>query len=313
MVKRVDFDLMAERLRNWGRWGAADQRGTLNHIDPAALHGAAGCVRSGKAFSLSLPFDRDGPQTGGYGRFNPQHYVREIASVMNPDHPSARFSDDVVVMPLQCATQWDALSHAHYDGTLYNGHKACDSLSDKGAACLGIEHLALPGIVSRGVLLDVARLKGVDILPADTAISPDDLDACCAAQGVTMRRGDIVLIRTGHIRQFTLNRDRDAFNGPQPGLHHACAEWLHQHELAAVAADNVAVEILDAHVQHSEMPVPLHMLCLRDMGMPLGEMFDLEALAADCADDGQYDFFLSAPPLPVTRAFGAPVNPIVVK
>ena len=314
MVQRVDFDRMAEALRNWGRWGTADQRGTLNHIGPSALHRAAASVRSGKAFALGLAVGKDGPQNGtSLGRFNPQHYVTAIAASMNPDHPTARASDDVISMPLQAGTQWDALAHVHYDGTLYNGHKACDTLSEHGASCLGIEHLAHPGIASRGVLLDVARLKGVERLPTATAITIADLEECRLRQGVTLEAGDIVLVRTGHIRHFTVDNDRDRFNAMQPGLHHECAEWLHRHELAAVAADNVAVEVINADMVRGEMAAPLHMLCLRDMGMPLGEMFDMEALAADCAVDGQYDFFLSAPPLAVTGGFGSPVNPMAVK
>ena len=216
-------------------------------------------------------------------------------------------------MPLQAATQWDALAHVHYDGVLYNNCKACDTLSEKGASRLGIEHLATPGIMSRGVLLDILRLKRADRLPDDYAITVDDLNAACAAQGVTMMPGDIVLIRTGHIQRFTLERDRAAFNGTQPGLSPACAEWVHDHSLAAVCADNLAVEVMSPQAWQSEMPLQFHMLCLRDMGCPLGEMFNLDALAADCADDGRYTFLLSAPPIPFTNAVGSPVNPLALK
>jgi kynurenine formamidase len=313
-VKRQDFDEIAERLRNWGRWGPEDQRGTLNHIGPEALKGAVSTVQSGKLFSLGLKFDKDGPQLGGPGgRFNPMLYAIQVATIINPKHPSAVVSDDVIHMPLQCATQWDALGHVHYDGVLYNNCQACDVLSAKGAARLGVENLAMPGIMSRGILLDIARLKKVDALPLDYAISVDDLNAACRAQGVAPRKGDILLVRTGHIRRFTVDKDRVAFNGDQPGLHHACAEWAHQHSLAAMCADNVGVEIVNREFWEAEAPAPLHMLCIRDMGMPLGEMFDLECLAADCADDGRYEFLLSAPPLAVTNGFGSPVNPLALK
>ena len=104
-----------------------------------------------------------------------------------------------------------------------------------------------------------------------------------------------------------------AFMGMQPGLSYTCAEWAHDKSLAAVAADNMAVEILNAEGFQSAVPLAFHMLALRDMGMPLGEMFNLEALAADCADDGRYSFMLSAPPLEVTGGFGSPVNPLALK
>ncbi|MEN3975734.1 cyclase family protein [Emcibacter sp. SYSU 3D8] len=311
-MSRADFDRLAERLRNWGRWGDDDQRGTLNHIGPETLKNAAATVQSGKLFSLGLNFDRDGPQLGA-GRFNPRLYPTDLFTPLNPAHPSAVYSDDVIHMPLQAATQWDALSHVHYDGVLYNNCKACDTLSTKGASRLGIEHLAAPGIMSRGVLLDILRLKRADRLPDDYAITVDDLNAACAAQGVTMMTGDIVLVRTGHIQRFTLERDRSAFNGTQPGLSPACAEWVHDHSLAAVCADNLAVEVMTPQAWQSDMPLAFHMLCLRDMGCPLGELFNLDALAADCAQDGRYSFLLSAPPIPFTNAVGSPVNPLALK
>lgn len=312
-MSRADFDRLAEKLRNWGRWGDADQRGTLNHIGPETLKTAAATVQSGKLFNLGLNFDRNGPQPGTGGRFNPKLYATDLFTPLNPAHPSARYSDDVIHMPLQAATQWDALGHVHYDGVLYNNCKACDTLSTKGAARLGIEHLATPGIMSRGVLLDILRLKRTDRLPVDYAITIDDLDAACEAQGVTMMKGDVVLIRTGHIQRFTVEGDRAAFAGVQPGLSPVCAEWVHEHSLAAVCADNLGVEILSPEGLTSEMPLAFHMLCLRDMGCPLGEMFNLDALAADCAADGRYSFLLSAPPIPFTNGFGSPVNPLALK
>ncbi len=311
-MQRQDFDAIADRLRNWGRWGPEDQRGTLNHIGPETLRDAAATVTDGKLFNLGLNFDKNGPQIGS-GRFNPKLYATDLFTPLNPAKPSAVYSDDVIHMPLQAATQWDALGHVHYDGVLYNNCKACDTLSEKGAARLGIEHLATPGIMSRGVLLDILRLKNAERLPIDYAITVDDLNAACAAQGVTMRKGDIVLIRTGHIQRFTVEKDRAAFTGMQPGLSPLCAEWVHDHSLAAVCADNLAVEVMAPEGLTSDMPLAFHMLCLRDMGCPLGEMFNLDALAADCAEDGRYSFLLSAPPIAFTNAFGSPVNPLALK
>lgn len=311
-MKRHDLDPIAAKVRNWGRWGDDDQRGTLNHVDPAVLCSAAAEVRSGKLFSLAIKLGADGPQQESR-RFNPKLYVTETASPLYRHKPSAKYSDDVIHMPLQAATHWDALSHVHYDGELYNGCKACDTLSEKGASRLGIQTLAQPGIIGRGVLIDVARLRGVDALPLDYAITIDDLNAACASQGVVVRKGDVALVRTGHMRRFTIDRDRATFNDLQPGLDPRCAEWIHDHSLAAVAADNIAVEVISAEMRVSEMPLPLHMLCLRDMGCPLGEMFDMEALASDCAADGQYSFLLAAAALPVNRAFGSPINPLALK
>jgi kynurenine formamidase len=314
-MKRNEFDVLAKRLRNWDRWGNEDQRGTLNHIIPKTLKAAAETVQAGKVFSLGLRFDKNGPQIGDAltSRFNPELYATELGKPINPAHPSAAFSDDHIRMPLQCATQWDALGHMHYDGVMYNGCKASDVLSSKGAARLGVEHMSSPGIMSRGVLLDIARLKGVDSLLDDYAISVDDLIAACVKQNVEVGQGDVLLIRTGHMRRFTVYGDRAGFSGPQCGVSAECAEWVHDKSIAAIAADNLGVEIISREMLESEMPMPFHMLCLRDMGCPLGEMFDMEALAADCAVDGRYAFLLSAPALAVTGAFGSPVNPLALK
>ena len=308
-----NFDHLAETLRNWGRWGPADQRGTLNHIGPEALLRAAGSVQAGKLFNLGLNFDKNGPQPGGGGRFNPKLYVTDLFTPLNPAYPDVVYSDDVIHMPLQAATQWDALGHVHYDGLLYNGCNARECLTEKGAAKMGIEHLATPGIMSRGVLIDLVRFKGVERLPIDYGITVDDLNACCASQGVEVQLGDIVLVRTGHMQVFTIDQDRQRFMGMQPGLSFQTAEWLHDKSVAAVCADNMAVELLHPEGFSSEAPLALHMLCLRDMGCPLGEMFNLEALAADCAADGRYTFLLAAPPLAVTNGFGSPVNPLALK
>jgi len=312
-MRRLDFDILADKVRNWGRWGVEDNRGTLNHIGPETLMRATRSAKQGKMFSLGMRFDRKGPQTSLSGRLNPQLYMNVMDQKFTEAHPSARYNDDVVHMSLQSATQWDALSHVHYDGMLYNGCAARDALTSTGTKCLGVEHLASPGIMSRGVLLDIAALHGVDMLPGDHAIGPDELNRAVERAGVSIEVGDIVLVRTGHMRRFTVLNDIDAFNSNFPGLSVECAEWLYDRSAAAVCCDNAAVEHLGPDTMNDEMCLPMHMLCLRDMGMPLGEMFDMEALAADCKADGQNSFLLCAPPLGFTGAVGSPVNPTVLK
>jgi kynurenine formamidase len=310
---RQDFDAVAAHVRNWGRWGKDDVRGSLNHIGPEALKNAAAEIRDGKMFSLSLSFDKDGPQNDVY-RFNPKLTITQVTQHLD-QKGVATMSDDKIEMPLQAATQWDAFSHMHYEGEMYNGCKVCDSISETGATQHGVEHLANPGIVARGVLLDAARYFKAERLEPGHTLKVDDLCAILKAQNTDVRPGDIVLVRTGHIRHFTIDKNRDAFHGDGAGLHAECAGWLYDVNAAAVAADNVAVERVEmaAFAGDGKMPMPLHMLCLRDMGMPLGEMFDMEALAADCAADGRYTFMLTAPPLAFTGAVGSPVNPIALK
>jgi len=142
-------------------------------------------------------------------------------------------------------------------------------------------------------------------------ITPADLEAAERAQGVRVESGDVLLVRTGHITAFTVDRDRFAYMREVPGLGTACVEWLHAREVAAVASDTNMVEVFPP--EDPQLILPLHMLCIRDMGLTLGEMFDLEALAADCARDGAWTFLFTAPPLPVTGGVGSPINPLAVK
>lgn len=324
----ADFRRTAEKVRNWGRWGAEDELGTLNFITPEKVAGAAQLVKRGKLFSLGVNFDSNGPQgTTAPFRTNPIHLMTidggDAASfarhVNGWDHAVAaglgamfdnglmRFNDDYIVMPLQAATQWDALSHVYYEEQLYNGFPA-DSVTSFGATHCGIEKTSVKGLTSRGVLLDVARARGVPFVGLGQAISPEELEEVASRQGVELRSGDILLIRTGWWERFTETRDGTT---AASGLSWRCAEWLHTKEIAAVAADNVAVEGHDNEVEG--VFLALHCLCLRDMGLMFGELWDLSALAADCAEDGVYEFQLVASPLKVTGGVGSPLNPVALK
>jgi kynurenine formamidase len=300
------FRELGARLSNWGRWGDEDQIGTVNLITPERRVAAASLIQRGVTFDLGIPFAADGPQPGG-NRINPVHLMRETGE--NQDFPGGfHFADDYIFMPLQSATQWDGLSHVFYDGQLYNGY-ASNNVDSHGAAKNAIDALA-KGIAGRGVLLDIARLKGVDNLELGYVVTPDDLDAACVAQGVEVRAGDILCIRTGWRTVFTSTGDANAFMAGEPGIGLESVEWLHRRDVAAVACDNWAVEALPGETDDA---LPVHCVLIRDMGMTLGEMFDFEELADDCAEDGRYEFFLAGPPLKFARAVGSPINPLAIK
>lgn len=305
-----------KRLRNWGKWGPDDERGTLNYITAAAVVQAAGLIRRGAVFALAIPFDAKGPQINQPRRFNPIHRMM----ITGPDCTTGAitfpggvgFSDDMVIMPLQCGTQWDALSHCFEDGRMYNGYDA-NEVSSRGAKRNGIDKVARGGgVVGRGVLLDVARAKGVRWLEPGYGITADDLDATAAAQQVEIRRGDAVLVRTGHM---TLCKDRGSWGeyagGDAPGLSFHSADWLFNHEIAAIATDTWGMEVRPNEFPDSYQP--LHQVCIPNIGLTIGEIFFLDDIADDCAHDGVYEFFFVAPPLPFTGAVGSPVNPIAVK
>jgi kynurenine formamidase len=324
-----DFRRVADDVRNWGRWGNADELGTLNFITADKVAQAAGLVRHGKVFSLGVDFGSSGPQGAFKFRHNPIHVMtvdggdarslprfgagwdrnpgaKELGTYFQDE--LFRFNDDMVIMPLQAATQWDALSHVYYEDQLYNGFPA-DSVTSLGALHCGIDKVDGKGITSRGVLLDLVRHRGVQtFLKLGNPITPAELDDVARSQGVTIGRGDIVLIRTGWWTRFL-----ETGNGAEPGsgLDWRCASWLHDHDVAAVAADNLMVEDPISGVKGTFMP--MHMLCLRDMGLMLGEYWDLTALADDCAADGVWEFQLIAPPLRVVGGVGSPCNPIAIK
>ncbi|GFG74531.1 cyclase [Mycobacterium botniense] len=329
MVSMSEFRRVARDVCNWGRWGEADELGTLNFITAEKIQQAASLVKHGRVFPLGVDFGSAGPQGAFQFRHNPVHVmtvdggdastlaqyapdwvrnsVAQQLSGFFVDNPF-RFSDDLIIMPLQAATHWDALSHVYYDDKLYNGFPA-NSITSLGAYRCGIDKVDGKGITSRGVLLDLVRHRGADIfLEHGNPITPEELDEVARAQGVAVGRGDIVVIRTGWWARFLTTGDGSE---PYSGLDWRCACWLHDHEIAAVAADNLMVEDPVSGVEGTFLP--MHMLCLRDMGMMLGEYWDLTALADDCAADGVYEFQLIAPPLRVVGAVGSPVNPIAIK
>jgi kynurenine formamidase len=303
-----DFRDLGARLRNWGRWGDDDERGTLNHITPERLVAAGGLIRQGRIFDLGIPFDEAGPQPGG-GRINPVHLMSQTGDTqMFPG--GFKYADDYIFMPLQGATQWDSLAHVYYDDHLYNGFPSSD-VTVVGAFHDTIDKIA-KGVAGRGVLLDIARLKGVDWLENSYVITPDDLDAAIAAQGdVAVGAGDILVFRTGWRRLFLEHGSPQEFMAGEPGLGQDCCEWLHARDVAAVCSDNWAIEVLPGEDPTAVFNV--HMVLIRDMGMTLGEILDLEELAADCAADGVWEFFFCAPPLKVTKGVGSPINPLAIK
>lgn len=308
----------AEAFRNWGRWGQDDVLGTLNFIDEAKRTEAAALVRSGEAISLAQAFDTNGPQKGWRRRTNPVHTMTDTgtdAERGNQGFPHGiGGADDVIAMPLQCSTQWDGLGHIFDHGNAWNGRRAGDVVTSDGDLVTGIEHAASV-IVSRGVLLDVGRhlSPATGELADGYAITVADLEATIAAQGESSRvgRGDIVLVRTGQYARTRRDGWGDYAGGSAPGLSLTTAGWLHRTEIAAIATDTWGFEVRPNEFDAPAFQ-PLHQVVIPNMGLTIGEMWNLDALADACARGGRYDFLLSAAPLPITGAVGSPINPIAI-
>lgn len=313
VITMADLERYAEKLRNWGRWGDDDEIGTLNFVTPEMVAGAAQLVTKGQRFSLGLPYDQNGPQTGGLGRINPIHFMRRSGvdgAAGLRDKFGIRGADDWILMPLQSSTHWDALSHVFYRDHMYNGYPITDVSSDGAKRC-GIEK-ARDRFAGRGVLLDVARFLGVEVLADGFPITNDLLDKVAAAQKVEVRRGDFLIVRTGLVEsKLKAGSWGDYAGGDAPGLAFETAEWLHAKEVAAVAIDTWGCE-----VRPNNSPgiyQPWHWIVIPIMGLTMGENFYLKDIADDCAEDKRYEFFFVAPTLIITGSVSGPINPMAFK
>jgi kynurenine formamidase len=310
---------VANQVRNWDRFGPDDQIGTINFLTDEVVAAATRSVRSGRRFSLAYPLQLNGLQMGVIpGRVNPLRTMVAINANASGDPEQFATSDDVVFMGLQAATHWDGLGHASYGGKIYGGRDAA-TITEWGASVCGIEQIR--SLTGRGVLLDIARLKGVDRLEPGYAIQGDDLSAAAEAQGVEIRSGDIILVRTGafaaakagDLMGYLGEIDAQTMLPKSAGIGLTCALWFHRHEIAAVATDTLAFEVLPWDPAAPGAMLPMHCIHLVDMGLTQGQNWDLEELAVDCAGDGQYDFFLEASPQPFVGGVGSPVNPVAIK
>lgn len=305
----------SEELRTWNRWGEDNEIGTLNLVTPDKIMEAAKLITKGETFALAIDFNSNGPQTGGLGRFNPVHTM--LATGVDAAHGiqnemNIQYADDVLSLPLHGATHWDSLSHVFYESHMWNGHSA-ELVSAYGAKKNGIEK-AKDKMVGRGVLLDIARYKGTEVLEDGYAITSNDLDDCAQQQNVEVRSGDFVLVRTGQLDKCLREESWGSYaGGDAPGLAFETLSWIHDHEIAAVASDTWGVEVRPNETDETEAFQPWHWVAIPNMGLSVGEIFYLEELAQDCTRDGRYEFFFVAPPLPITGGSGSAVNPLAIK
>lgn len=305
------------RVSNWGRWGDDDQRGCANLLDDTAARRGAACVRVGQRVSLALDLGPDGPQMGQPAhRTNPRLEV-QIVNERDPHAPGVwASSDDAVHLSTSAGTHVDTLAHVSYDDRIWNGFPADSVTRDRGATVCGAETLG--PIVTRALLVDLPRVRGLDRLDEidpGFAVTGDHLDEALDAAGLTPEPGDVVLLRTGSIQHLHAgDRNRytlgDQYRFPGPSL--GSVEWVRRHDLAGLFTDTYAYEAFPPPSPDWSDTLGVHMLQLRDIGLLQGQNWDLEALAAACADVGRWDVLLVATPEPIVGATSTPVAPVAV-
>ena len=292
----------------WEYFGLGDELGTMNFIGVEQVQAGLRSASQGRVVNLALPLNLPQPALSR-GREGYTHHIKR-GKGSSDDHLDNFYP--------QCSSQWDAVAHIRYREFGYYGGRQEEDL-DRGE--LGIDRLARKGIVGRGILVDFAGYMQGQGKPVDgtqrTAITPADLEAVLAWQNCTLAQGDILLLRTGWL-QWYLNLDEAGRQGMRGRLHNdeggmSCpglspgadtAAWLWDHRIAAVAADNPALEVLPV----SKAEGFLHRRIMPLLGMPIGEFWYLEELSHACRDRGRHDFFLTSAPLNLPRGVGSPNN-----
>jgi kynurenine formamidase len=298
-----------QRVGNWGRWGDDDERGTLNLITPDHVLATAGACRTGKTYSLGLPIQRQGVPILEH-RPAPMRLALTHQSDIGmfepygaPDHVGA--NEDVIVIASHNETHLDALCHVFSERRLYNGFAAETVSAAAGATKLGIDKVR--SIVGRAVLLDMPAFFGVDRLEAPRVLTADELLACAQHEGVELRAGDILLVRTGWIDAYlaAASRGGDDSLMLQPGIGLDACRMIAELDIAAVGSDNSAVEAIPFDENRF---LCVHIELLVKLGLPLLEHLMLGEMAADRC----YESLLVVAPLPVVGGTGSPVNPIAI-
>ena len=289
-----------EKISNWGKWGKEDELGALNYITPHKRAAAARLAQRGEIVSLALPLaTQSSPE-------NPQP-VQHIMLHAGP--PGVAALDFFSIAPHGMAfTHLDALCHVFWQNKMYNG------FSDREVGRFGARRCAIDvtrdGIVSRGVLLDIPKLRNVEWLEPGEAIAADELDAAEKLHKVSVSEGDVLLIRTGRHQRRKGQGPWDVRRQGLPGLDASCLQWLADRKVAVLGCDAVSDVIPSAY--GSEIAMPIHVGTLVFMGIHLIDNADFDALSVAAATNDRYEFLFTMAPLILEHGTASPVNPLAV-
>lgn len=310
VVSIAAFDRIFESVKNWGRWGDDDERGTLNLIRPEHVRAAAALVRSGRQVSMAIPIDT----VAGPDNPNPAVHLMIQGHDIDPGTPGSRYAMDYLAMACHgdCHTHVDALCHVSYRGRTYNGRRVDDVVDSRSPLALDVTAYAT-GLVGRGVLLDIPRHRGVDWLDPGEAVTRAELEACETAAGVRLGEGDILVFRTGHHRRRIAlgpwSNDGPPAGEGKAGLHVDTIPWMHERGIAAFLPDGDGETIPPTVAGFVD---PIHALQIAAMGMLAADSLQLEELADACALEERYEFLVVGLPLRLPGGTGSPWNPIAI-
>jgi kynurenine formamidase len=299
-----DLDGMFESLKNWGRWGADDQRGALNHLTNARRAAAAGLVRTGESISLSHDLATEPLPEHPHPV---QHHMlasgdaRDSSGIAGYEAARDHLALDVHGL---WTTHVDALSHMFVRGEMFGGRPASEVRSD-GARSNSVLSLA-DGVVGRGVLLDIPRTRGCDFFTDGQVVTVNDLEAAEETEGVRVGVGDVLLVMWGREARRARAKGFDGFSG----LHAECLPWLWEREVAVLGSDGISDPM--PFVGTPAWPFPVHQIGITAIGLHLVDNMKLAHLSERCAAAGRWEFLFAMGPLRIVKGTGCPVNPVAV-
>ena len=298
-----------ESQSNWGRWGAEDQLGTVNLLTKEKRRQAAALVRDGVTVSCAWPLTTELPGEEACKFLHYMIYTGETYTKWAVEGDPMQEAADFIGMEYHgfSITHVDALSHVFWKGQMYNGLPS-ELITAQGKATVESVHLLSDGVVSRGVLLDIARLRNVPWLEPGDAIMPEDLEAAEKAEGIKVESGDILFIRTGHLGRHHNAGPLNLYEG-NPGSHAACIPWFRQRDIAMLGSD-VANDVQPSG--YDNLLLPVHAICIPSLGLWLIDNANLEELSQACAQRNRWEFQLVIAPLRILYGTGSPINPIAV-
>ncbi len=298
-------------LSNWGRWGKDDQLGTINLITPEKRLEAVGLVKKGITVTLARPIVAE---RSADASTPPTLYMMESGEGWNSTPGKKEQSSHYAMEDIGMAfhsfiiTHVDSPAHIFLDDKTYNGHPA-DLVRTSGGAQVESVDLLKDGVVTRGVLLDMPTLKGVEYMQPGEAIFPEDLEEAEKRFDVRVQSGDVLLVRSGNWERRKAEGPKSPLEHGASGLHAACLPWLHQRDIAMLGSD-LASDVLPSG--YPEFTMPIHKVVIPVMGCWMIDNCNLEDLARVCREQNRWEFLVVVNPLRLANGTGAPVNPIAI-